>query len=149
MKEKIVDQIIEFFKENEEIFNSCIDELDSYNGYLGDDRYYDMDDLDEFYCDAKPLDLLYRVFYGRDDDAWTTDAHGDKHYGEFNPNRSYFYYNGYGNLISSDYKDYSCHLDHYAVEEMSENRRYLHSIEDDDDLSALFDALEEYNEQEG
>lgn len=147
MREKIIDQIIEFFKENEEIFNSCMEELDGYNGYLGDDRYYDMDDLDEFYCDTKPLDLLYRVFYGRDDDTWTTDARGDKHYGEFNPNRSYFYYNGYGNLVSSDYKDYSCHLDRYAVEEMIENRRYLYSIEEDEDLSALFDALEEYNEQ--
>ena len=149
MRDEIINKIIEFFNDNEEIFNSCIEELDGYNGFLGDDRYYDMDDLDEFYSDTKPLDLLYRVFYGRDDDTWTIDAHGDKHYDEFNPNRSYFYYNGYGNLVSSDYKDYSGRLDHYAVEEMSENRRYLDSIEDDDDLSALFDALEEYNKQEG
>lgn len=148
MKENIINQIIEFFNDNEEIFNACMEELDSYNGYLGDDRYYCMEELDEFYSDTKPIDLLYRVFYGHDDDTWTTDARGEKTYGEFNPNRSYFRYNGYGNLVSSDYKDYTGHLDHYAVEEMSENRRYIDSIEEDEELSALFDALEENEETE-
>ena len=148
MKESIINQIIEFFENNEEIFNSCMEELDSYNGYLGDDRYYCMEELDEFYSDTKPIDLLYRTFYGHDDDTWTTDASGNKTYGEFNPNRTYFYYNGYGNLVSSDYKDYTGHLDHYAVEEMSENRHYINSIEDDEELSALFDALEEDEETE-
>lgn len=32
------EKIIAWFKENEEVFNDCIEELDSYNGYLGDDR---------------------------------------------------------------------------------------------------------------
>lgn len=140
--EEVTAAIIEFFKNNEDVFNDCMEELDSYNGYLGDDRYYCMEELDEFYSDTKPIDLLYRTFYGHDDDAWTTDASGNKTYGEFNPNRTYFYYNGYGNLVSSDYKDYTGHLDHYAVEEMSENRHYINSIEDDEELIALFDELE-------
>lgn len=140
--EEVTAAIIEFFKENEDVFNDCMEELDSYNGYLGDDRYYPMEDLNEFYSDTKPIDLLYRTFYGHDDDTWTTDASGNKTYGEFNPNRTYFYYNGYGNLVSSDYKDYTGRLDHYAVEEMSENRHYINSIEDDEELSALFDELE-------
>ena len=54
----------------------------------------------------------------------------------------------HGNLVSSDYKDYTGHLDHYAVEEMSENCHYINSIEDDEELSALFDALEEDEETE-
>lgn len=140
--EEVTAAIIEFFKENEDVFNDCMEELDSYNGYLGDDRYYCMEELDEFYRDTRPIDLLYRTFYGHDDDTWTTDASGNKTYGEFNPNRTYFYYNGYGNLVSSDYKDYTGHLDHYAVEKMSENRHYINSIEDDEELSALFDELE-------
>lgn len=41
------EKIKAYFEENEEIFNACIEELDSYNGYLGDDRYYPMDELDE------------------------------------------------------------------------------------------------------
>lgn len=148
MKENIINQIIEFFNNNEEIFNSCMEELDSCDGYLGDDRYYCMEELDELYSDTKPIDLLYRAFYGHDDDTWTTDASGNKTYGEFNPNRTYFYYNGYGNLVSSDYKDYTGHLDRYAVEEMSENRHYIDSIEEDEKLSALFDSLEEDEETE-
>ena len=147
MKDTIIEKIIDFFKENEKLFNSCIEELDGYNGFLGDNRYYPMEELNELYRDTEPLEMLYRVFYGRDDDTWTTDAHGKKSYGEFNPNRDYFYYNGYGNLVSSDYKDYSAYLDHYAIEDMSNNRRWIDSIEDDEELSALFDELEEDEEE--
>lgn len=148
MKETTVKKIIEFFNENEELFNSCMEELDSYNGYLGDDRYYSMDELDEFYNGTEPLELLRRAYYGRDDDTWTTDSSGNKTYGEFNPNRDYFYYNGYGNLVSSDYKDYSAHLDEYAIEAMSENRQYIDTIESDKDLTALFDELEQDESEE-
>lgn len=114
-----------------------MEELDSYNGYLGDHRYYNMDDLNEFYRETEPLEILYRVYYGRDDDTR----------GEFNPNREYFYYSGYGNLISSDYKDYTALLDRWAIEAMSENRQYIDTIENDNELNALFDELEEGNEQ--
>ena len=147
MKDTIIEKIIDFFKENEELFNSCIEELDGYNGFLGDNRYYPMEELNELYRDTEPLEMLYRVFYGRDDDTLATDAHGEKSYGKFNPNRYYFYYNGYGNLVSSDYKDYSAYLDHYAIEDMSNNRRWVDSIEDDEELSALFDELEEDEEE--
>lgn len=147
MNENTIEKIIEYFEENEEVFNACIEELDSYNGYLNDDRYYLMEDLNEFYNGTDPIELLNRAYYGRDDDTWTTDASGNKTYGEFNPNREYFYYNGYGNLVSSDYKDYSAHLDRYAIESMSENRSYIDSIESDEELSALFDELEEEEEE--
>ena len=142
-------KIIEFFKENEELFNQCIEELDAYNGYLGDYRYYSMDELNEFYRDSDPLEILCRAYFGRDADTWTADRNGNKTYGEFNPNRNYFCYNGYGNLVSSDYKDYSAYLDRYAIEAMSENRNYIYSINNDEELTALFDELEqEENEEE-
>ena len=143
------EKIIEFFTENEELFNQCIEELDAYNGYLGDYRYYSMDELNEFYRDSDPLEILCRAYYGRDADTWTADRNGNKTYGEFNPNRNYFCYNGYGNLVSSDYKDYSAYLDRYAIEAMSENRNYIYSINNDEELTALFDELEqEENEEE-
>ena len=141
-KSEIIENIISYFENNEDIFNSCIEELDSYNGYLGDDRYYDMFMLEEFYADTNPVELLERAFYGRDDESWHTNAHGEKEYGSFNPNRYYFYYNGYGNLVSANYKDYSAHLDAYAVEQMLEHRYYIDSIDSDDELSELFDELE-------
>lgn len=140
--EEITADIIEYFKENGDIFADCIEELDSYNGYLGDSRYYSMDELDEFCRGSDPLEILRRAYYGRDDDTYTTDSSGNKTYGEFNPNRDYFYYNGYGNLVSSDYKDYSALLDKWAIEEMSENRCYIDSIDSSEELTALFDELE-------
>ena len=142
MKETTVKKIIEYFEENENVFNNCIEELDSYNGYLGDDRYYYMEDLKDFYNGVDPIELLERAYYGHDADAWHTDGSGNKEYGAFNPNRDYFTYNGYGNLISTDYKDYSAHLDKYVIESMSKNRHYIDSIDDNDELSALFDELE-------
>ena len=148
MKETTIKKIIEYFKNNEDTFNSCIEELDSYNGYLNDDRYYEMEMFNEFYSGTEPIEILYRVYYGYDADTWTTDSSGNKTYGEFNPNREYFTYNGYGNLVSANYKDYSTHLDEYAIESMSENRRYIDTIESDEELAALFDELEQDESEE-
>ena len=67
----------------------------------------------------------------------------------FKKNEEIFnYYNGYGNLVSSDYKDYSAHLDRYAIEAMSENRNYIDSIDNDEGLTALFDELEQDENEE-
>lgn len=144
--EEVTADIIEFFENNEDIYNEAIEELDGYNGYLGDDRYFSMDELDELHNGTEPSELLRRAFFGHDEETYTTDRNGNKTYGAFNPNRDYFRYNGYGNLVSTDYKDYSGQLDKYAVESMSENRRYIDSIEQSDELAALFDELEEVEE---
>lgn len=148
-KEQIVKEIIEYFEENEEVFNEIIEELDAWDGYLNDDRYYYMDELNELYNGVEPLELLNRVYYGHDEDSWTTDSIGNKSYGEFNPNRDYFTHNGYGNLISTDYKDYTSHLDKYFIDDLIENRSHIESIERYDDLVSLLDELEqEENEEE-
>lgn len=145
-KSEAIKNILAYFEENEDVFNECIEELDSYNGYLGDDRYYCMEDLDEIYHEVDPTELLRRAFYGYDSETWMTDSHGDKEYGAFNPNRDYFTFNGYGNLVSADYKDYSGFMDDYAVEQMADHRGYIQTIDDDDDLCALFDEYEECEE---
>lgn len=139
-----IEKIIEYFINNEEVFNAAIEELDSYNGYLNDNRYYEMEMLAEFYAGADPIEILQRAYFGRDDDTWTTDNSGNRIYGPFNPNREYFYYNGYGNLVSSDYKDYTGYIDVYVVEAMIENREYIDTISDNEymDLCLLFDELE-------
>ena len=146
--EEITADIIAYFEENNDIFADCIEELDSYNGYLGDDRYYSMDELDEFYNGVEPSEILRRAFYGYDSETYATDSSGNREYGAFNPNRDYFTYNGYGNLVSADYKNYSDKLDYYAVEKMSENRHYIDSIDNDEELTALFDELEAATEEE-
>ena len=146
-KEAIYSDIINFFRENTDVFNECIGQLDSWNGYLNDDRYYSMDELDEFYRDSDPSEILYRAFYGHDADTWTTDSYGNKSYGEFNPNRDYFKYNGYGNLVSTDYPDYSDYLCKSTVEDMAENRDEIDAIGENSVLSELFDELENLEDE--
>ena len=143
-----IQAIIDWFKDNEDTFNVCIEYLDNYNGYLGDDRIYSMDELDELYNGTEPTEILRRAFYGYDAETWHTDSYGHKEYGPFNPNRDYFTFNGYGNFVSMDYKDYSDKLDDYAVESMAENRNYIYEIDNDPELSELFDALEADDEEE-
>lgn len=132
-EDKVIDAIVAWFEENQEIFSDCIEELDSYNGYLGDERFYEMYMLEEFARDGDVIEWLNRAYFGSDEGNSGTS---------FNPNRNYFRFNGYGNLVSSDWKDYSDLLDKWAVEDMSKNRRYVDSIEEYEELAELFDELE-------
>ena len=136
------EKIIHFFNVNEELFNQCIEELDNYNGYLGDYRYYSMDELDELYTGTEPSEILKRAFFGYDEDTYTMDNSGSVQHGQFNPNREFFRYNGYGNLVSADYKDYYPYLDKYTVEAMADNIEYIDTINDTPELLELFDEYE-------
>lgn len=148
LKSEAIKNILDYFNENETEFDECIEELDSYNGYLGDDRYYFMEELDEIYHEVDPTELLRRAFYGYDSETWNTDSHGNEEYGAFNPNRQYFTFNGYGNLVSADYKDYSAYMNSYAVEEMAQHRQYISSIEEHIELSILFDEYEDADDKD-
>lgn len=126
-----------YFENNENEFIEVIEDLDSYNGYLGDDRYYNMEELDEMLYGLTPSEVLARTFYGGDDD--TKDRNGIR--GEFNPNRAYFYYNGYGNLCSTDYKDnYNYYLDDNFIDAVIENAGSLYNIPEE--IQELLDELE-------
>ena len=131
------EMLMELFKNDEQLFNGTIEELDIYNGYLGDDRYYDMDMLPELLNGKDLIGLLNMAYFGRDDENWHTDAHGEKIFDSFNPNRNYFYFNGYGNLVSANYKDYSAHLDNYFIDAIIENQNHLDL--DDEILNILED----------
>ena len=118
--------LMELFENNEQLFNSTIEELDGYNGYLSDDRYYEMEALSEFYHGTDPIELLNRAYFGYDADNWHTDSHGNREHAAFNPNREYFTFNGYGNLVSTNYKDYSAYLDNYFIDEIIDNYESLY-----------------------
>lgn len=132
-------RIIAYFNDNPEIFADCLEELDSLNGFLGDDRYESTDALNDLFCNAAPDEILFRAFYGKDAD---TD-------GAFNPNRDFFRFDGYGGLESTDYRDYSAYNTADTVAELLSNRRWVDSIDNGDHLAALFDELEAAEEQGG
>lgn len=135
--EEIKEEIKNYFEENEDDFNEVIEDLDSWNGYLGDNRYYNMEELDELYNGTEPTEILTRAFYGYDEMYTNEDG---SHPEPFNPNRDYFRYNGYGNLVSTDIKDYSDHLDNYFIDAVIENAHNLYELPDE--VQELLDELE-------
>ena len=120
----LAETLLNYYKEHEDDFNHDIEELDSWNGILGDNRINDMEFLDELYQGKDVTEILRCAYFGHDDDNWH-EENGEKVYGEFNPNRDYFYFNGYGNLVSTDYKDYSDYLDLDCVQDIVENYGHL------------------------
>ena len=116
-KKEILEDILGYFQENENEFIEAIEELDSYNDYLNDDRQYPMEELSEFLCGIDPLEAIERAFFGYDKESYN----GERYEQSFNPYRKYFYFNGYGNLVSTDYLDYSSYLDEYFVEELADH----------------------------
>lgn len=135
-------QILSYFKDNEDNFNDCLEELDNEIGYINDDdKFYPMEEL-EFMIDTSDLmTVLNMCYFGDDLDNW--HYKGDrKIYDSFNPNREYFSFNGYGNLCSSNWKDYSTYITEETILKMLENRYDINGINDDEELSGLFDNLE-------
>lgn len=140
----VVNDILSYFTDHEDVFNEAIEELDSYNGYLADDRWASMDELDEIYhAGSDAITLLQRAYFGHDEDSWHTDSSGNKIYDAFNPNREFFRFNGYGNLVSANYKDYSAFLDSYCIDAMQEHRDHIYTTIDNEELRQLFDELDE------
>ena len=109
-------ELLSYYKENAEAFNNDIEALNSWSGYLGDEKVFPMEELDEFYQGTEPLELLRRAFFGYDEPYEKCEQHYP-----FNPNRYYFRFNGYGNLVSTDECDYSDYLDDDFVQEIIDN----------------------------
>lgn len=109
-------KLLAYYEQNTEDFNHDIEELDSWNGFLGDKRYYPMEDFSDYYAGTDPLKIMRLAFFGYDDDDSMLDDNEP-----FNPNRDYFYLNGLGDLVSTDQQDYSDYLDERFVEEIIEN----------------------------
>ena len=116
----LTDKLLAYYKENSEDFADDIEELDSWSGCLGDDKIMPMEELDELYQGTEPLELLRRAFFGYDEPYEKCEQHYP-----FNPNRNYFYFNGYGNLVSTDECDYSDYLDEDFIQEIIDNKSHL------------------------
>lgn len=116
----LAETLLNYYQEHEDDFNHGIEELDCWNGILGDERCMYMDELDEIYQGKKATEILSRAYFEHDDDSWH-EENGERVYGEFNPNRDYFYFNGYGNLVSTDERDYSDYIDLDYVQDIIDN----------------------------
>lgn len=151
-RKTVFKMVIEYFKDNEEEYIRTIETLDGYNGYLGDDRYYEMEDLFESITCAcgsghnmrerqdNAEKIVRLIYFGHDADHWHLDAAGEKFYSAFNPNRNYYTYGNNCGLVSTDTRDYSDKLDEYFVDELYENSGHLYLPTEVEDL---FELVEE------
>lgn len=140
-RENVINEIIEIFEGDEELFIEAVEEIDDWNGFLEHHRYVEMELLEDVLDGRDVLDILNMSYFGKDEDSWNDVS-------SFNPNRNYFRFNGYGNLVSSDYKDYSYYLNEDLIENLYEQRYKLCVIDNNSELKELFDKLEELEELE-
>ena len=113
---ELAEKLLAYYKENMEDFNNDIEELDDWTGCLYDDKIYPMEQLNELFQGKEPEEILKRAFYGYDEPYKNGDPSRP-----FNPNRDYFYFNGYGNLVSISQRDYTDYLDTEFIQEIINN----------------------------
>lgn len=113
----------------EEILDNLADHeiVDVNNAYQecvnGGDKYiYSTDEFDELMTGKTPSEIANMVAFG-----------------DYNPYHMWFWFNGYGNVVSSDYPDnadgwFACEIAEYAVENDEDfGRSEIREILDDED----------------
>lgn len=120
----LTETLLNYYCEHDDDFIHDIEELDGWSGCLGYERIEPMEVLDEIYQSKEVTEILERAYFGYDADDWY-EENGKRVHSKFNPNRVYFYFNGYGNLVSTNYCDYSDYLDVDYVQDIIDNERHL------------------------
>lgn len=132
-KTEKLNALLEYFENNEDALNDLLNDLDAENGFLGDNAIYEMELLPDIVGNRSIFDLLNMAYFGGDD--WNKN-------GSFNPNRDYFYFNGYGNLVSTDRRDYSFLLNEYFIKAVAENKDFLYTFDGlPEEIKALFEEF--------
>ena len=95
-KEFVIEKIAEILQNNSEAFVEACEQLDNWNGFLGDARCNAMWEVDEFF--TKPSELLDKM-------------------DDFDPSDEYFYFTAYGN-VSTTSDVYDVYSDEHDVDEV-------------------------------
>lgn len=82
-----------------EQLREMVQEVNSWDGSLGEFEYYEMEQINDLLHGAEPLEILRMA-----------------HYGEFDWNDDYFTVNDYGNLDSCSENDFHSDLIDYSKE---------------------------------
>lgn len=121
-RQYVYDRAYELLESDTDAFVDACEELDNWNGFLGDTRCYELDMIDEFF--SRPSELLDKM-------------------DDFNSNDSYFYYTGYGYVCTTDDK-YDHYSDDFSVDDVLDAliENYSHiDIYNNDTLDNLLEVL--------
>lgn len=94
-RQYVYDKAIDILNDEDDAFDEACEELDTWNGFLGDSRCYYMDEIDEFF--SKPSDLLGKM-------------------SDFDYTDDYFYFSVYGVTTTDDKHD--VYSDNYSAEDV-------------------------------
>lgn len=132
-------EIIEAFKQMDdselvEVWNEYC-----YSCNMYDDEIFSMDRLNELYENSTPEEIATRLFYGHDE--WNDES-------SFNPNRDWFYLNGYGNPVSVSYIGWSEYTQNWLCSRICPEEIADYIIEHreafyNDDIAEIIERLEE------
>lgn len=99
-----------------------------------DDCLYAMDEMDELFNESA-YNAIQRAFYGYDYNPHREGSGGERE--PFNPNRDWFGFNGYANLVSVEDYDYvawmDSHIDDDYFIEWCVEQGYIDEPEDDEE----------------
>ena len=124
-------RMTEYWENHNDSFSQVCEDLDSYDGFLGDSRVYSMDELDELLEGYKPSEIIRMV-----------DS-------DFNYSDNYFYYDGCGHICSTDEKEYYNDFFYSDVfEKLADNYGKLFSYRYGNDYLILFNDVDNINSQD-
>ena len=119
-KQKAIEEILDNLSGD-----ALVDVNNAYQECVNGDKYiYSTDDFDELMNGETPSEIASRVAFG-----------------DYNPFHKWFWFNGYGNIVSGDYPD---RADGWFASEISE-----YAVENDDDFGIrdIREILDEDDEE--
>lgn len=125
-KNAVVQSMKDWFMCHMDVFNEALEDLDDYNGYLGDARRTPMEKLDEKLSGLSPMELLDRTSIG------------------FETDHKYFYWDG-AKYRSTNCLGYYEYLKSETFEAMNFVKERL-CIVDHEEIWKLFEDLDECTE---
>ncbi len=127
-KQYIYNAMLDMIQADSDLTAEICDELDSWNGFLGDDRCYCMSDIDDLLYGKKPSEII---------DLVTKD---------FDSSCEWFYFSIYGLESCDDRADF--YLDYYSHEEILDEYldNYSHCDLSNTDLEELAEIYDGYDE---
>ena len=142
----IEDRMIDYWKAHNDSFSRVCEELDSWDGFLGDDRIYSMDELDDLLGDKKPSEVLQMVDtpnFDYSDDYFYYDIYGIRSTNE----KDYFNYVDYSDVFEKLINDYNQVFSRkygYKYHELFEDVYYINIWDEDEIQDYLNDDYYDY-----
>ena len=138
-KTTLKERIIDLFKEmnDEEVISVWNEYCREVNKF--DDEIMDAYELEEWANNSgDTMNILHRFFFGSDEEREGTSA---------NPNRNYFKFNGYGNIVSFDYI-YNQFTDEFHYVDADELAEYIAENEEAFYNDEIQEIIDEYTSEE-